>query len=767
MKHFIQLFALLFTLSAAAQSSSFDRVNTSKFKQLGTELPTANSYRTASGAPGHAYYQQQADYVIQVTLDEEKHHIDGHEVITYHNNSPDVLTYLWVQLDQNVRSPNSMTQAIKQGGIPENISPTQVESQYGEAFPGGFNIHKVSLNGQDLKHTIINTMMRLDLPKPLQPGKSISFSIDWDYNINDRMSIGGRSGYEHFSDENNTLYTIAQFYPRMAVYSDYQGWQHKQFLGQGEFTLPFGDFTVSITVPSDHIVASTGSLQNPSSVLSSSQRKRYAEARRSFDQPVIVASQEEAESREQGRSTSTATWTFKAENVRDFAFASSRKFIWDAQAVNIGGKVVMAESFYPKEGNPLWEQYSTRIVAHSLKVYSKYTTNYTYPRAISVHAKSIGMEYPMICFNGGRPDADGTYSEATKHGMLSVIIHEVGHNFFPMIINSDERQWTWMDEGLNSFVQYLAEMEWDVDYPSRRGPAYKIARYMQSPALSMVPIMTNSESIKQFGDNAYGKPATGLNILRETVLGRELFDFAFKTYCERWAFKHPEPADLFRSMEDASGVDLDWFWRGWFYTTDYTDQALTQVRIAALPTTDPQELESQRRAEREKPYARIGRQLDVIALAPTVVDSRPETRDFYNNSYNRDAPNEKEIEHLASLASKGGYPKGYLHEVTVENRGGLLMPVIVSYEFEDGSEHVERWPVEIWIKDEKQVTKTILLPHRAISVSLDPFLETADTDTYNNDWPAKTGIHLEGVPRQRGYEIYRYNPMREAQQLPQ
>ena len=462
-------------LALATFALHAQNLNTSKFRQLGQELPTPNVYRTASGAPGHEYYQQRADYDMSITLDDDTQRIYGEQTITYTNNSPDELRYLWVQLDQNMRAQNSTTQQIKTGGIFNQRGATaqtafnQLKNNQFYDFDGGFKLAYVkTASGANLPYTVNNTMMRVDLPSPLREGQKFSFKIKWWFNINDRMDIGGRSGYEYFEGEDNYLYTIAQFFPRMAVYNDVEGWQNKQFLGQGEFTLPFGDYKVAITVPSDHIVASTGELTNASRILSSKQRARLSKAEKSFNDPVIIVTQEEAEIAEKNKATSTKTWVFEAENVRDFAFATSRKFIWDAQAVDVGGKTTMAMSYYPKEGNPLWEQYSTRVVAHTLKVYSKFTIDYPYHKAISVHTKWIGMEYPMICFNGGRPEADGTYSEGTKYGMIGVIIHEVGHNFFPMIINSDERQWTWMDEGLNTFVQYLTEQEWDHDYPSRR-----------------------------------------------------------------------------------------------------------------------------------------------------------------------------------------------------------------------------------------------------------------------------------------------------------
>lgn len=766
-------------LLAAILSSSLiaQNVNTSKFQQLGEALPTPNVYRTASGAPGHQYFQQQADYDMEITLDDETQRIYGKETITYTNNSPDELRYLWVQLDQNMRAKNSTTQEINTDGIFSQRGNTaqtafnQLKKNQFYDFDGGFKIDYVqSTGGTNLRYTVNNTMMRVDLPTPLGKGQKFSFNIKWWFNVNDRMDIGGRSGYEYFEEEDNYLYSIAQFFPRMAVYDDIVGWQNKQFLGQGEFTLPFGDYKVSITVPGDHVVASTGKLTNESRVLNASQRTRLAKAKRSYKDPVIIVTQAEAEAAEKNKNSKTKTWVFQADNVRDFAFASSRKFIWDAMAVDINGTTTMAMSYYPKEGNPLWEQYSTRVVAHTLEVYSKFTIDYPYHKAISVHTKWIGMEYPMICFNGGRPESDGTYSEGTKYGMIGVIIHEVGHNFFPMIINSDERQWTWMDEGLNTFVQYLTEQEWDHDYPSRRGPAHKIVPYMSGPKDRMVPIMTNSESILQFGNNAYSKPATALNILRETVMGRELFDYAFKEYSRRWAFKHPSPADFFRTMEDASAVDLDWFWRGWFYTTDHVDVAMTDVKWYQMSTKNP-DLENPIKEDQFiKENAHIG--ISRNSTIRTVVDEVPASRDFYNG-YNQfevsDADREEYEQYRSRLSPDeaamldAGY---HFYGISFENKGGLLMPLVVKFTLEDGSEEVKRVPVEVWVKHEKSFTKWFNFSQRVVQITLDPFLEMADTDRRNNYWPAlvepsKFDVYSKNATS-RWQRNGQSNPMREA-----
>ena len=676
---------------------------------------------------------------MNISIDDETQVLSGDEIITYTNNSPDQLSYLWLQLDQNLFAKDSDTKLIHVEKMEDFRDISQIERKVFE-YDGGFKVQEVkNLNGSDLKYSINKTMLRIDLDKPLKTGSSISFKIKWWYNINDRMAVGGRSGYEYFEKEDNYIYTVAQFFPRMCVYDDVSGWQNKQFLGRGEFTLPFGDYDVSITVPADHILGATGELQNTSSLLTNNQKKRLEQAKKS-DSPILIVTKEEARESEKTHSKRTKTWKFKATNVRDFAFATSRKFIWDAQNTNVGGKDVLCMSYYPKEGNPLWERYSTKLVAHTVQTYSKYTVDYPYPVAISVHSKSIGMEYPMICFNGGRPEADGTYSERTKYGMWGVIIHEVGHNFFPMIINSDERQWTWMDEGLNTFVQYLTEQEWERGYPSRRGPAYKIADYMKGDKSNISPIMTNSESIWQFGNNAYGKPATALNILRETIMGRELFDYAFKTYCERWKFKHPTPADFFRTMEDASAVDLDWFWRGWFYSTDHVDISLESVNLYQLNTQNPEIEKAFAKNQYENQDEFKGDIENLSSIKETINEKDANIDDFYakRDIFKVDKLDEKEYEQFKTrnkdkldLLNAGKY----FYELNFKNIGGLVMPLIIQINYTDQTSEIIRIPAEIWRRHEINVSKVFILDKEVSSFRLDPLLETADTDLYNNAWP--------------------------------
>lgn len=733
---FLASVALLSSIASGQRWKPGDDV----FRQLDEVLPTPNEYRTASGAPGHRYWQQKVDYDIKVELDDATQSISASETVTYHNLSPDSLSYLWLQLDQNRFKQDSHAKLTqKSPDLKDKPSYRLIGELLIDDFDGGHKILGVKDSaGKPLPFFIQDTMMRIDLPQPLRSGQDVVFSVDWKYNIVDAKKIGTRGGFEFFKDDGNYIYEIAQWFPRMAAYTDYTGWQHKQFLGAGEFTLEFGDYRVAITVPEDHIVGATGVLQNPNDVLSAAQRQRLVEAR-SAAKPVLIVTPDEAKANETHKPTGKKTWVFHAENVRDFAFATSRKFIWDAQQHDVEGNKVLAMSYYPKEGNPLWERYSTRSIIHTLNVYSRYSFRYPYPVAISVNGPVGGMEYPMICFNGPRPEVDGTYSDRTKYGLISVVIHEVGHNFFPMIVNSDERQWTWMDEGLNTFLQYLSEQEWEEKYPSRRGEPKEIVEYMTST--EQAPIMTQSDSVLKLGPNAYAKPATALNILRETILGRELFDFAFREYARRWMFKRPIPADFFRTMEDASSVDLDWFWRSWFYSTDHVDISLESIDWFTIDTKNPDVEKPIKKEEREEEPTTLSKQRN--QPIPKFVDKYPELLDFYNNfdklditakdreDYNKFMKdleeNEKDI-----LANKNNF-----FVMNFRNLGGVPMPIILSITFKDGAKQEMRIPAEIWRRNRDAVSKLLITPKEIASVELDPRLETADADRNNNFWPAR------------------------------
>lgn len=726
MKQLLFIGALMISMNSWAQESKQWQ---GKFEQLGQMLPTPNEYRTGSGAPGPNYWQQQADYVIQAELNDETQSLTGSETITYFNNSPDVLKYLWLQLDQNILSDDNNTSKTSSTSIVDSVTTKNIAGDLNlYDYKGGYKLGAVKdSNGKPLKYIINATMMRIDLPQPLKQGEKYSFSIDWSYNINDRMTHGQRSGYEYFPEDKNYVYTIAHWFPRMCVYDDYEGWQNKQFLGRGEFTLVFGNYKVSLTVPADHVIASTGMLQNSKEVLTTDQNDRFELAKKTFDKPVIIATQKEAETREKTKSKEKKTWIFHAENVRDFAFASSRKFIWDAQAVKIGDKAPLAMSFYPKEGNPLWEKESTKAVKNTITTYSKYTIDYPYPVAISVHAAAIGMEYPMICFNFGRPNKDGSYSDQLKWGMVGVIVHEVGHNFFPMIINNDERQWTWMDEGVNSFVQYRTQVENYPDMPQRRGPASTIVNYMKGDNSIQRPLMTNSEQIIAFGSEQYHKCAVGLNMLRETIMGPELFDQAFKEYSTRWAFKHPKPADFFRTMEDASAVDLDWFWRGWFYTTDQTDMSIDQVKWYTM-RKDVANLENKSKSVKKGDLASGSsgaRSYDNFNNGPEPFSVIKTDERLYREFTNR--VDDQAI--INKLDNKN------LYEVKLTNKGGLVMPVIIEWTYKDGSKEIDRIPAEIWRTNEQSVTKVFIKEKEVVNIVLDPLEETADINADDNVFP--------------------------------
>ena len=752
-----------------------------KFEQLGTILTTPNEQRTASGAPGVKYWQQQADYDIKCTLDEKNLLLKGTQTVTYTNNSPDVLTYIWLQLDENEHSTSKNADYQSSSRMPSMSTTQMVDRAAAESQENGYGVNITSLtdaSGKKLTYTVNKTMMRVEMPQPLKSGQKFVFNVAWDYKITDRMVLGGRGGYEFFPEDGNYLFTMAQWYPRLCVYSDFQGWQNHQFTGRGEFALTFGNFKVQITVPADHIVGGTGEVINYNAVLSPTQLSRYKQAT-TAKAPVEIVTLAEAKAAETKKSTQTKTWVFQAQNVRDFAWTSSRKFVWDAMAQPVEGKDVMCMSFYGKEAYGLYSKFSTKAVAHTVKTYSDFTFPYPYPTAQSVEAAN-GMEYPMICFNYGRTEKDGTYSETSKNGMLGVIIHEVGHNFFAMIVNSDERQWTWMDEGLNSFLEYMTEELWDNKFPSKKGPAYTIVDYMKLPKDQLEPVMTNSENIVRFGPNAYSKPATALNILRETIMGRELFDYAFKEYARRWAFKHPTPADLFRTMEDASGEDLDWFWRGWFYSTDACDISLDSVKVARPDFNGKIPAPRTINARVDKPQVNAFEDISKVRNREDkrivfYTDQDKNARDFYW-SYARgtvkvdSTPTKMEfgrqIEQLPA-AEQAKYAGKYFYEVNFSNKGGLIMPVIVEFTYKDGTKKLDRIPAQIWRHNEKNGSKFYVEDKEVASIKLDPMRETADIDESNNVWggeakPSKFQLFKQsGATAARGQSVGT-NPMQKA-----
>ena len=775
MKKGLIVFSTLIALASGAATADAVKQTKAKFddkfRQLDEVLPTANVYRNAAGEPGHEYWQQKVDYQIKVALDENNRRITASETVTYQNNSPDTLKYLWLQLDQNKFKRDSMAEKTTafagigrrgpatraaNGRTPAKLSFSELRrQQFMDDHELGYEISNVvDGRGNTLNFVIVGTNMRIDLASPLAPGSSTEFSLDFAFNMVDENTVSARGGYEHFPDDaregGNDIFLLAQWFPRLHAYTDYEAWTNKEFLGRGEFTLEFGNYEVEMTVPADHIVSSTGVLQNPNQVLTRTQRNRLDEARNA-ERPVFIVTAEEALENEREGTDEVKTWRFAAENVRDFAWASSRKFMWDAKGYNQGGDVqpfVMAMSFYPKEGGDLWKKYSTEAVVHTMEVYGRFSFDYPYPVSQSVNGPVGGMEYPMITFNGPRTtlndDGSRTYSQAEKRYLIGVVIHEVGHNYFPMIVNSDERQWTWMDEGLNSYLDGVAGREWDPTIPWGVEPR-DITGYMKSQR--QVPIMTQSDSIWRIGPNAYTKPAAALNILRETILGRELFDFAFKEYANRWRFKRPTPSDFFRTMEEASGVDLDWFWRGWFYSTDHVDISLDRVYKLRLDTEDPDiDYARLREAEEDKPVS-LFVERNKAEGKKLWVELNPDVTDFYDENDRFTVTNKERNKYRAFMAGLEDWERDVLTRAVEEDKnyyvlefsniGGLVMPIILQMTFADGTTEDLHIPAEIWRRTPDAVKKMIVTDKEITQIVVDPYWETADVDVENNHYPRR------------------------------
>lgn len=789
MKKIVFLSSLLFLASGFLRAQIQNNSNSNhanKFEQLGTILPSPNEQRAASGAPGAKYWQQRVDYDIKCELDEVNNKLSGSETITYFNNSPDALGYFWMQLDENQHSTVNNANYQNANNMPVQTTDKILDRMEERRSDNGYGVNILKLTdaaGKPLNYTINKTMMKVNLPVPLKPGQKFVFKVDWNYKIADRGNFirfgGARGGYENFLEDNNNNYTMTQWYPRLCRYSDDQGWQNHQFTGTGEFTLCFGNFKVQMTVPADHIVGGTGECQNYAQTLTPTQMTRWQKAQ-TTKEPLQIVTLDEALKASKQKSTAKKTWIYKADNVRDFAWTSSRRFVWDAMPAMVEGKKVMAMSYYAKEAYPIYSKYSTKAVAHTIKTYSHFSFPYPYPVAISVEGNQ-GMEYPMISFNPGRADKDGTYTEGSKNAAILVIIHEVGHTFFPMIVNSDERQWTWMDEGLNSYLQYLTQELWDNKFPSNGGPPFTIVNYMKLPKDQLEPIMTNSENINNFGANAYSKVATGLNILRETIVGRELFDNAFREYARRWEFKSPTPADFFRTLEDATGEDLDWFWRGWFYGTDACDISIDSVKhsipdVTAIPTqlgdTTVMRTLPKPAVNAFEDLSKLRNKEDKNIKFETDKDTT--LRDFYWK-YDREVEKYDSTKYPVVVKAQtepldqegqNKYGGKHMYEVAFTNKGGLVMPIILEWTYKDGTKEIERIPAQVWRRNEKNVVKTFMKDKEVASIKLDPYKETADIDESNNTFgsikePSKFKVFKQ---KQNVVQPTGINPMQKAKE---
>ncbi len=736
------------------------------FAQIDSLLPAPSEARLPSGAPGPAYWQQKVSYKLDLTIDEDARMLRGKEHVAYQNNSPHTLTYLWLALESNQAAPFSdgaLAKTWKDNG--EVTVDDFRRVLMAREFDGSTKILALKdAAGNDLAHTLNKGMLKVDLPKPLPAGGTFEFDLAWEYLINNTKLIPVRSGYEVL-DDGTCIFGMAYCYPRLCAYTDYGGWRLKQPIRYGEFTLEFGDFEASITVPADHIVGATGALLNPGEVLTAERQSRLKEAD-SAKTPVVIVSKDEADAARKKPAKESRTWKFAATNVRDFAFATSRAFVWDAWGVKIDGRTVRCQSLYPREGMPLWDKYATQAVAHAVEVYSDVTgIPYPWPHATAVLGAhpSGGMEYPMISFNSPRPEKDGSYTERTKWSVIRVIIHETGHNWFPMIVNSDERHWMWLDEGFNSFVQGFAERSWKEDPKITTAQPRFAVEYLLSPAHQ--PLMTLPDSLQNVSQNAYFKTSVGLTMLRETILGRPLFDAAFKEYCRRWAFKRAEPADFFRTMEDASGMDLDWFWRGWFFSTSTSDVEVVSVARRALHGGDPAKAGERNKAREAKQPSSITHERDLAAGVPRRIEKFPGLKDFYDD-FDPHAPTDKQTDDFQKFLQRlTPEEKAALqfdqpvYEVKLKNHGQLPMPLILKLEFDDQSSDIRRYPAEIWRLANGELSVLVVAPRPIVAVTADPYNETADTNFTNNRFPRQidqTDLRLTKPPEKID------NPLRDA-----
>lgn len=515
------------------------------------ELPTPNRVRTASGAPGPDYWQQQVDYRIDVQLDPEARTVTGREHVTYHNRSPETLDCLWVHLEQNVLRADSIGTLIGAG-----------DAVGGPSEPSdGVQIAEVSAGGTPLGHHVHDTLLRVELPQPIRAGATFEFDIAWSFTVPQKVF----RRYGTWKCKQGIVWELAQWFPAVAVYDDVHGWNTLPYLGTGEFYTNYGTYDLSITVPRDHLVVATGVLQNPEQVYTATQRERLAQAAQSRDTVMIRSPEEVGDPASRPAGSGPLTWRFRAENVRTAAWAASAAFALDACTTG----QTLVQSVYPAESLPVWSK-STQMLRTAIEGYSKQWYPYPYPVATNVAGIEGGMEYPMLIFCSGQ-------NRRSEQGLYGVTTHEIGHNWFPMLVNTDERRHAWMDEGFNTFINKYSTREW---FPNAKLP--KVAPFAAMMKSAGVPMVTAADRLNgmQLGILAYEKPGMALYVLREVVLGPARFDFAFRTYIQRWAFKSPQPADFFRTMENAAGMDLAWFWRGWFLEDALLDQAVDRVQQA-------------------------------------------------------------------------------------------------------------------------------------------------------------------------------------------
>jgi hypothetical protein len=617
------------------------------------DLPAPNAQREGSGAPGPGYWQQQVDYSIDATVEPETRLVSGKGRVTYHNNSPDALDYLWLHLEQN---------SFRDDGLASAVSPRGPDGKR-RGGSDGYTISAVKgVDGAELKFTPMDLVARLDLPAPLPPGGTFSWDMEWSFKIPD--GVYRRFGLEKV--EQGKIVEVAQWFPCVAVYDDVYGWNTLPYIGSGEFYTNFGDYDVRISVPREDLVVATGVLQNPTEVWTAEQQARWEKAKSSTETVMIRSADEVGKAETRPAGDGPLTWHFKASKVRTFAFAASDAFILDAASLDGTPDSTLCVSAYPKEATPNWT-HSTQMLRTAMGGFNERWSKFPWPVMTNVNGPERGMEYPQIIFCGSRRD---------ERSLYGVTAHELGHNWFPMVVNTDERRHGWMDEGFNTFIDYYSAWDWfsepDQDAINRRGSGNPSSGGTLMRSTQVLPIDTPPDRLTGGlnGALSYGKTAQGLVLLRESILGPERFDAAFRTYIRRWSFKSPQPSDFFRSMDDAAGMDLAWFWREWFQETDVLDQAIGSV-----------------------------------------------------------------VQPLAAWHKDTGEWTWTPGKVVVENRGDMVMPLVFRVTFEGGEQRTVTLPVDIW-NNTNRWTEPIPASAKITSVVIDPETAFPDMDRTNNTWKA-------------------------------
>lgn len=718
-------FCQFLMLPLAIAVSAVAHAEATPFSPLGSLVDPPSATRGADGRPTSTYWQQHIAYDIDATLDVERRVINAQAELRYTNNAPQALDAIWFEI-----SPEATTKdAIAHRSATINVDSASVRDLRGlreqEERGGGLVVSSVAdSEDRPLAFEARGTQLRVALPRPLASGQTVRIKLAWRVALVDLDRKGGRTGYMLLSS-GDPIFHIAQWYPQPVAFTDYGGWRNVPFVDHGEFAPELGDYNVSLTLPAGQLVAATGVLTNEADVLTGVERTRLARLRQGKVTEIVTA----AEAATKRRSSETRTWRFAARNVRDFALAASLRYRWDATLA--GTSAVRAMTFYPSEASALWRPLALPAIGHALDVYGRMTFDYPYPVVQAAFGPNDGMEHTMLAFSRYPPDGpNGTYSRERKRDFLWVLTHEVGHNWFPLIVNSDERAWTWMDEGLTSYLETLATLEWSGDYTTR--PNLPAMLGAEREATGRQPPMTPANAVVDLFPTQYHRPAAALQVLRELVLGRETFDRAFRAYARAWMFKRPTPGDFFRTINQESGADLDWFWRAWFFSTDHVDLSLERVaalRLVAVPAdaipapadaTPPANLTVLRNAAE-------GRRL-MVEQVPRLADAYDRIPERTLAGATPSAHAVVDVQRTLDALGQGGV----FYELDIRNRGGVVSPVPIRIDYRDGTSERYVVPVELWFGDTKRAQHILWRAKSIRSVTLDPDAATGDVDRGNN-----------------------------------